>query len=70
MYAVDFTFLFRNISRGYFCHSGLGAPCQVYDDRSSKWLAVLRPTPDLHTLALRHRTQIIVSSIPILDPCF
>ncbi|KAL8452028.1 hypothetical protein Emed_001569 [Eimeria media] len=32
---------------------------QVFDRKSGKWLVVLRPTPDLHTLALRHRTQII-----------
>ncbi|CDJ35461.1 tRNA (adenine-N(1)-)-methyltransferase catalytic subunit, putative [Eimeria mitis] len=32
---------------------------KVYERRQGKWLVVLRPTPDLHTLALRHRTQII-----------
>ncbi|KAL8269621.1 hypothetical protein Esti_006441 [Eimeria stiedai] len=32
---------------------------KVFDRKNGKWLVVLRPTPDLHTLALRHRTQII-----------
>ncbi|KAL8427388.1 hypothetical protein Efla_006419 [Eimeria flavescens] len=32
---------------------------KVFATRNGKWLVVLRPTPYLHTLALRHRTQII-----------
>ncbi|CDJ64352.1 tRNA (adenine-N(1)-)-methyltransferase catalytic subunit, putative [Eimeria necatrix] len=47
---------------------------KVQDRRSGKWLVVLRPTPDLHTLALRHRTQIIYHAdisliMSLLDVC-
>lgn len=41
---------------------------QVRDRKTGKWVAVLRPTPDLLTTALPHRTQIIVG-LTIISIC-
>ncbi|XP_026191181.1 tRNA (adenine(58)-N(1))-methyltransferase catalytic subunit TRMT61A [Cyclospora cayetanensis] len=48
---------FGNFAHGDISKTPIGH--KVYDKHNGKWLVVLRPTPDLHTLALRHRTQII-----------
>ncbi|KEP64699.1 UNVERIFIED_CONTAM: tRNA methyltransferase complex GCD14 subunit protein [Hammondia hammondi] len=47
---------------------------KVQDRKSKRWLVVLRPSPDLFSLALTHRTQILYHSdislvLMLLDAC-
>lgn len=51
-----------NCQYGSFKHDeivGLEWGSRIIDKRKRKWFAVLRPTPEFVTLALRHRTQIL-----------